>query len=400
MKMIKKKFLRVSFLFMVVISLLMPGTGWLAPAKVEAANENNPPSKIDLKGIFTMPTGSNSSIIGGNMVEITPNIANQKGGIWSTDINKMDLTKNFTASMYIYFGNQGANAGDGMAFVMHNDARGINALGNMGSGLGVYASQGYGQSKTNGVQNSFAVEFDTYINNNDNDGYFDTNVTQGNHVAWSYPGKVDTYIDYYTFPSNRRTMKHNNVDGNVGVQFPGLLSNDSWRKFTVNWNAINSQITYQLQGLPAYTLSLNVQDVFGSNQVYWGFTGSTGSKFQNNRVTFDQVPGLVEADVKETITKKDNSIVESGTSVNTGEELTYKINAKYLSGKQDWTNIILKSVLNGYVSYIPGSMTITTPTGTTPLDDSAWSGQSLAVSLPNMNANMNDVTVSFKVKVN
>ncbi|PFJ11265.1 hypothetical protein COD67_23065, partial [Bacillus cereus] len=400
MKMIKKHILRASFLFMVVISLLIPGPGWLAPARVEAANENNPPVKIDLTGIFTTPTGSNSSIIGGNIVEITPNTTNQKGGIWSTNINKMDLTKNFTTSMYIYFGNQGANAGDGMAFVMHNDARGTDALGNMGSGLGVYASQDPLSSKTNGVQNSFAVEFDTYVNNSFSDGYFDTNVSSGNHVAWSYPGKVDTYIDYYVFPFNRRTMKHNNVDGNVGVQYPGILSNDTWRKFTVDWNAATSTITYQLQGQSAVSVRLNVQDVFGSNQVYWGFTGSTGGKFQNNRVTFDQVPGLVEADAKETITKKDNSIVESGTSVNKGEELTYKINAKYLSGKQDWKDIILKNVLNGYVSYIPGSMTITTPTGTTPLDDSSWSGQSLAVGLPNMNANMNDVTVAFKVKVN
>ncbi|MFJ7937927.1 L-type lectin-domain containing protein [Peribacillus sp. NPDC096622] len=399
-----RKFPRATLSLMLVMGLILPSSGWLAPVHVKAANENNPPSKIDLTGIFIPPTtgGSNSSVIGGNIVQITPNSPNQKGGIWSTEANKMDLTKDFNASMYIYFGNQGANAADGMAFVMHNDSRGTNALSpHSGSGLGVYAGQKHGSSKTDGIQKSFAVEFDTYINNNGFDGYFDTNTTKGTHVAWSYPGLAETYIDYFTLFEYRRTMKHNNIDGpSSSVQYPGNLSNDTWRKFTINWNATTSTLTYQLEGLDPVSVPINIQNIFGADQVYWGFTGSTGSRYQNNRVAFDEVPGLVNTEVKETITRKDGTVVDGGALAKKGEELTYTINAKYLSGKQDWTNIIVKTVLNDHVSYVPGSMTISAGDGSEELDDSFWTGQSLAASIPNMNTNRNDVTISFKAKVN
>ncbi|MEV2910805.1 hypothetical protein [Paenibacillus larvae] len=80
--------------------------------------------------------------------------------------------------------------------------------------------------------------------------------------------------------------------------------------------------------------------------------------------------------MKETITRQDGSVVESGAPVYKGEELTYTIHAKYLSGIQDWKDIILKTVLNDNVTYIPNSMTGTLPNGTTgALDDSWWSGQ-------------------------
>jgi len=403
MKKSNRKFPRAALSVMLVMGLILPSPGWLAPAHVKAANNDNPPFKIDLTGIFVTPaTGSNSSVIGGNIVQVTPDTANQKGGIWSTEANKMDLTKDFKASMYIYFGDRGANAADGMAFVMHNDSRGTNAISpHSGSGLGVYAGQTHGSSKTDGIQKSFAVEFDTFINNNVNDGYFDTNTTKGAHVAWSYPGQSETYIDYYTSFQFRRTMKHNNIDGpNNGAQYPGNLSNDTWRKFTINWNATTSTLTYQLEGLSSVSIPINVQDIFGADQVYWGFTGSTGSRYQNNRVAFEEVPGLVNAEVKETITRKDGAVVDNGALANNGEELTYTINAKYLSGKQDWTDIIVKTFLNDHVSYVPGSMAISSGDGSGELDDSFWTGQSLAASIPDMNTNRNDVTISFKVKVN
>jgi len=397
-----KKFLTVILSVFFLIGSLLPSSKTTSETAVAATTvQDNPPSKIDLTNIFTTPSGSNSTVINNNIVQVTPATGNQKGGIWSTVANKIDLTKNFNASMYLYFGDQGANAGDGMAFVMHNDLKGSNALSpNFGSGLGVYAGQNPGSSKTDGIQNSFAVEFDTYVNNNGSDGYFDTNVTTGNHVAWSYPGKDSTYIDYYVFPGNRRTMKHNNVDGNVGVQYPGNLSNDTWRKFTVNWNATSKVLTYQLQGLSPVLVPIDVQDVFGTNSVYWGFTGSTGSKYETNRVAFDQVPGLVNADLYRTITREDSSVVKNNDDVYGGEVLTYKLNAKYLSGLQEWANIYAKTTINNDVSYIPGSMTLTDSTGTQVLSDYLWAGQSLNVNIGNMNITRNDVTISFKVKVN
>ena len=286
---------------------------------------------------------------------------------------------------------------------MHNDSRGVNAIAKSGASLGVWADEGYNGSKTSGIQKSFAVEFDTYKNDGES-SYFDTNVND-DHVAWGYPGKADTYIDYsvgvWPVQSNRRTMKHNNVDGNTGVQYPGLLSNGTWRKFEVKWDAASQALTYQLEGVNPVTVAVNVQDVFGSTKVYWGFTGSTGPTYkQTNRVAFDEIPDLVNAEVEQTITRQDDSVVGEGSSVFKGDVLTYTLYAKYNGGLQNWKNIILNTVLNDHVTFIPGSMTLTTPGETAALDDNSWSGQSLALSIPNMDSTQNAATVSFQVKVN
>ena len=109
-----KIFTRITFSFLIIMGLFFSSLQWLDPVesiKVEAAGplEDNPPSGIILDGLFTTPsTGSNSSIINDHLVSVTPGTANQKGAIWSIDDLKMDLTKDFTASMYLYFGNNGA----------------------------------------------------------------------------------------------------------------------------------------------------------------------------------------------------------------------------------------------------------------------------------------------------
>lgn len=436
MKMMNTKFPRPKLVLLLILCLLLPNFVWLAPAHGEQANANTsvdgiepdiwvalpdnyrsvtdvtyvtyatynramprnanlPPAKIDLENIFTTPAGSNSSIIDGSIVEITPNAKSKKGGIWSTPNNLMDLTQDFTASMYVYFGNQGTNAADGIAFVMHNDPKGTNALSpNGGGGLGVWAEGKY-NGLYNGIQNSLAIEFDTYVNNTSSDSRFDTDSAAGNHVAWNYPGKPSTYVDYqHTVLERARKMIHNDL------QYTGTLSNDTWRRFEVKWDAANSQLTYHLEGTNPVVIPIDVQDVFGTNQVYWGFTGSTGGKYAQNRVVFESVPGLVNGKVTETITREDGSVVDQGDFVYKGEELTYTITANYLSGKQNWKNIFGLTTINEHVTYVPDSLTFTDRNGTTPVNDSYWSGQTLAVPLRDMSADYDEQTISFRVKVN
>ncbi|WCF07710.1 L-type lectin-domain containing protein [Paenibacillus thiaminolyticus] len=436
MEMMNAKFPRPKLVLLLILCLLLPNFAWLAPVQgkevkdnaagdgIEAdifvelpdnypsvtdvtyvtystynralpRNANLPPAKIDLENIFTTPTGSNSSIIDGSIVEITPNAKSKKGGIWSTPNNLMDLSQDFTASMYLYFGNQGTNAADGIAFVMHNDPKGTNALSpNGGGGLGVWAEGKY-NGLYNGIQNSLAIEFDTYVNNTSSDSRFDTDSAAGNHVAWNYPGKPSTYVDYqHTVLERARKMIHNDL------QYTGTLSNDTWRRFEVKWDAANSQLTYHLEGTNPVVIPIDVQDVFGTNQVYWGFTGSTGGKYAQNRVVFESVPGLVNGKVTETITREDGTVVDQGDFVYKGEELTYTITANYLSGKQNWKNIFGLTTINEHVTYVPNSLTFTDRNGTTPVNDSYWSGQTLAVPLRDMSADYDEQTISFRVKVN
>ncbi|WP_054025665.1 L-type lectin-domain containing protein [Bacillus sp. FJAT-28004] len=433
--MMNNKFPYPKFMLLLIMCVLLPSFVWMAPARGEAAvanqplegikldnlfippdldpsvvdvtyvtyatygeqrrtrSANIPPAKIDLDNIFTIPTGSNSSIIDGSIVQITPASTWKKGGIWSTSNNFFDLTQDFKSSMYIYFGNRGKDAADGIAFVMHNDSRGTNALSpNNGAGLGVWASQNH-NGPYDGIQNSLAVEFDTHINNGGiGEGRFDVDSSAGNHIAWNYPGKTSIYTDYYHFPDFTRKMMHNNL------QYTGILSNDTWRRFEVEWNVAKSMLSYQLEGTSKVNIPINVQDVFGSNQIYWGFTGSTGGDYALNQVVFETVPGLVNSEVKETITR--DSFNVNGATVFFGDELTYTITAKYLSGKQDWKNIVGQTTINDYVTYVPGSLTLTDRNGTVPLNDALWSGNTLAVNLSDMNADNHEQSISFKVAVN
>lgn len=357
-----------------------------------AENQDSPPSAIKLDNIFTVPSGSNSILIQNDkfdIVQLTDSVKDQSGAVWSTDENKMDLTKDFEAAMYIYFGDSGEDAADGMAFVMHNDKNGNNAFRTgEGARIGVWDST---KPKEFGlaIMNSFAVEFDTYFNKD-----FDRGVPKQNHIAWNYPGKKDTYDDSGLIFKDRR-MIHNDL------QFPGLLSNDTWRYFTVRWDSKQSILTYQLQGLKSVSVPINVNDVFGTTEVYWGFTGSTGGSFEMNRIVFDKVPGLVEAEVKEDILDITTNESVVGTKVASGTKLTYSLEANYIGGKQAWKNINVSSTIDSNVSYVPGSLRLKDASGKeTPLDDSYWKDGMLNAPISDMDLNNSKQTILFDVKTN
>ncbi|MGE7883698.1 L-type lectin-domain containing protein [Bacillus sp. NPDC094077] len=352
--------------------------------------QDSPPSAIKLDNIFTVPSGSNSTLISNDkfdIVQLTDSVKDQSGAVWSTNENKMDLTKDFEAAMYIYFGDSGEDSADGMAFVMHNDPNG-NAAFRTGEGarIGVWDStepKKFGMA----IMNSFAVEFDTYFNKD-----FDRGVPQQDHIAWNYPGKKETYDDNGLIFKDRR-MIHNDL------QFPGLLSDDTWRYFTVNWDSKQSVLTYQLEGLSSVSVPIDVNDVFGTTEVYWGFTGSTGGSFEMNRIVFDEVPGLVEAEVKEDILDSTTNESVVGTKVASGTQLTYSLEANYIGGKQAWKNINVSSKIDSNVSYVPGSLRLKDASGKeTPLDDSHWKDGTLNVPISDMDLSNAKQTILFDVK--
>lgn len=383
------KFIKMpSFVLILGISFLVSNNSQVFASEMQ----ESPPSAIKLDNIFTVPSGSNSTLIQKNafdIVQLTDSIKDQSGAVWSTEANKMDLTKDFEASMYIYFGDSGEKAADGMAFVMQNDPN-ANAAFRTGEGarLGVWDStdpKKFGMA----IMNSFAVEFDTYYNSE-----FDSDVKDENHIAWNFPGKEESYNDTGVL-IKKRNLIHNNV------QYPELLSNDSWHYFTVKWDSKQSVLTYQLEGLSSVSVPINVNDVFGTTEVYWGFTGSTGGSFEMNRIVFDEVPGLVEAEVKEDILDSTTQKSVVGTKVASGTQLTYSLEANYIGGKQTWRNINVSSKIDSNVSYIPGSLRLKDPSGKeTPLDDSYWKDGTLNVPISDMDLNNAKQTILFNVKAN
>lgn len=369
----------------------------------EDANKDNPPSHIKLDGIFAIPSdGSSSSTVipgeTGDVVEITDNGNNRSGAIWSTGNNLMDLSKDFEASMFIYFGGNQKEAADGMAFVLHNDmAMTTTTLKGDGAKLGVWDTKNGG---TNWINNSFAVEFDTNYNDVFDRGVKDKDKTK-DHIAWNFPGQRNAYEDSGIIINKTRALKHQDLQYAEG----NGLTYDQWHPFKVSWkaNATGGNLTYQLDNLPAVTVSIplttfNFQN--GSTSVYWGFTGATGARTEMNRVVFEKVPGLVEAGVEEKIVNQEGDSV-AGTEVFSGEKLSYELTGNYLSGKQDWLNVLAKTKINDNVTYVPGSLTLQKADGSmVALPDSAWNGKELTVSLQNLNLTQNKATLRFDATVN
>lgn len=355
-------------------------------------NSNNPPNGIEIDNIFQTPEGANSSVIKTGLVdivEVTANQKNQAGAIWNTDNNIMDLTTNFEASMYLYFGDKSKDAADGMAFVMQADPNGNKAFRTgEGARLGVWDST---KSKEFGlaIKNSIAIEFDTYYNK----GFDDDVKRNKNHIAWNYPGEKSTYNDPWL---GTRTMHHNDLQYPTGDYF----SDDQWHKFSVKWDVITSTLTYQFESLNPIAIPIDVDSIFGTSQVYWGFTGSTGGSFASNRVVFEKVPGLVEGQVSEEVVDKNTGLSVKNNQVVSEAVLTHSVDVLYQSGKQDWKEIQVLKTINNNVQYIPGSLRSIDVNGDeTALADSYWTGNDLNLSIGDLNLENNQKRIVFDVKV-
>ncbi|MBC6164598.1 DUF5011 domain-containing protein [Listeria booriae] len=250
-----------------------------AENKLKSSQAEGQGSFSDVTDYFSVVPGKSSSIDKNN-VTITPDANQQVGGLWSDPVNKVDLTKNFHLEANLYMG-ANANGADGMAFVMQNDSRGSDALGQAGGGLGVYGSSF--------IHNALAVEFDTYYNQD-----MDRDVVPNReHMAITIPS-ADTSITHQAL--------------NIlpeGVHFADGMEH----QVIFDWDAATKTLSYSYQG---YTGSYQVQDLqaaFGGSEVIFGFTGSTGSEknLQKLTITELQINGISPKLALEINDKKGNN---------------------------------------------------------------------------------------------
>ncbi|CAA7194925.1 lectin-like domain-containing protein [Chryseobacterium potabilaquae] len=186
-------------------------------------------------------------------IQITPPANNQEGNAWT--YGKIDFSKNFSFTMQVYLG---ANAGgaDGLAVVFQNSPSSYNAIGSNGGGLGAQ-----------GIANGIALELDTFMNPGDPGYDHGTIRTSSNWTALSADG----------------SLKPNQTTAKDGM----------WHEVTVNWSAVTNTLAYTFDGNPvaAHTFpasgSNSIMDILGSTQAYFGYTGSTGGLFNDQRIGFD-----------------------------------------------------------------------------------------------------------------
>ncbi|MGB5928742.1 MAG: L-type lectin-domain containing protein [Cyclobacteriaceae bacterium] len=186
-------------------------------------------------------------------IMLTPNEPYSEGLAYYNTL--LDLSQNFEIGFDMFFGANDEYGADGIAFVMQNDARGAEAYGTWGECLG-YGT--WDRSRPGGtyIAPSIAVEFDTYQNPGQNDPPMD-------HVAYLEHG------------SNFHTEYFNNENPDYN------LEDDALHDFRFIWNADEKRLTIMLDGDVVYTGIKDLsREIFeGETKVRWGFTASTGRKY-------------------------------------------------------------------------------------------------------------------------
>ncbi|MBC1245166.1 immunoglobulin-like domain-containing protein [Listeria booriae] len=234
-----------------------------AESKLKSNLEKNQGSFSDVTDYFSVVTGANSSVEK-NTVTITPFESWQKGGIWSDEENKVDLTKSFHLEAELYMGNDPDSA-DGIAFVMQNDIRGKTALGENAGALGVYG--------TNYIKNALAIEVDTYLNGGD----YDRGVSKRNHIAITVPNTVPARHEALTELPNDE-----------------ILADGQYHPISFDWNASTKTLSYTYRSYTGSYVVNDLQETFGGTEVIFGFTGSTGvnKTLQQLKITELQINGI------------------------------------------------------------------------------------------------------------
>ncbi|KRK90976.1 hypothetical protein FC99_GL002512 [Levilactobacillus koreensis JCM 16448] len=338
------------------------------------------PQGISLAQIFTPGTTANNTAavvattnpnITGTQAARVNNGKKQFGALWSTEANAFDLDQNQSASMWLYFGNTGKKAADGMALVLQNDDRELAATPTFGktvSGetLGVWGVDTDKKQSTptkvaaSAIQNSWALEFDTHLNTSTNYGNtgdadsFDVGLN-GPHLATNYPGEASSYemeraVTYFPIYSSGyyATQKHEGVisGGNT------FLSNGTWHHLSLDWDANTQAMTYVFDDKdpatgvvqPGKQVTVDVDvtkiDPLKTGQVRWGFTGATGDSYENNLVVMEEVPGLVDASAKAKLTnQRTSAVVTDGDTLKGRDPFQLDYQLSYVAGKQDWQDV-------------------------------------------------------------
>lgn len=353
------------------------------PSKTNGEPSKNDAVIIDENTI----TNFNNSIL-----QVTNN-KQQLGAIWSDSDkgNYIDVSmEEQELSMWLYFGKtseslQNSDVGDGMAFVLQNNKDAVKQIATyhkgqsdqtlgFGESMGVWGTD-FDTKETNpasisatAIPNSFAIEFDTfpdkaYLSENihGNGNSFDYDVIKSGiytqHIATGFPGNQSTYQSRSSGSKNYFIMNHQNPKP---MSFS--LTNQKWHHVTLRWQKHdyddNGSIIMKFNDKsingdriePRRVTSIN-QEINLKNdlnlkdgddtKLTWGFTGSTGTYFENNLISFESIPSQVEgnADVKiinESIDKPEEQEVKSGGSVYGGDNLNFQYKLTYISGIKPW----------------------------------------------------------------
>jgi hypothetical protein len=195
-------------------------------------------------------------------IQLTPDVEYSEGLAYYK--TRLDLRNFFQVDFEIYLGDKEEGA-DGITFVLHDDPRGFEAYGTWGECMGYGRWSKWARGGTF-IAPSVAVEFDTYQNYRQNDPTHD-------HVAYLEDG-----TNYHEVAWHDDDAEYN-------------LEDDYLHNFSFRWEPTKKRITVLLDGKVVHVGTRDlVNDVFGGKtQVIWGFTASTGRKFNHQYFCLKQI---------------------------------------------------------------------------------------------------------------
>jgi hypothetical protein len=361
--------------------------------------------------------GSTQGEEGHKYMQVTDTAKQSSGAVW---FNKpISFSKSFHLEMAFCI-EQKDNDSDGLAFVLQTNGTTVLAS-QAGPTIGVWAEpkiKSVGIYNTGAIPHSFAIEFDTFYNNNtffSEDGRMDAELSSnsGHHIAWGVPGQNNTYYDAKDWWIGQY---HNDV-----VLVPDI-SDGNWHTFTVDYSKEKDIINYQVNGFSnEINVTIPVDDTFKAKlgisndltPVYFGFTGANGGNVQNKAVSFVNVEGLVDLDLRTGVLRQNESIpfldtktvMAQATEIEKSEKVSYVTSIDYKN-----TSVLPELDAGIELSYlIPEDLTVekvyfnqyekgnsTIPSGGTELPFSLDAGE-LATELPEITRG-NLYTVSFSVR--
>ena len=271
-----------------------------------------------LAQVFLIPVGNgnnDATNISCDYYQLTPNVSFQQGAIWYT--HQLNLNNPFDYKFDIFLGSNNGQGADGMAFVIQNQNQTLGPAGTFGSQLGYGTFPG----------KSLAVEFDTHGNG---------------------PG-----APYGDIP------QHHIAIDTGGIQFPPAagpvtalasgsnIDDGNWHTAEIIWNPVSQTMTVLFDGNQRLTCVFNpglVASVFGGqNMLYWGWTGASGSKFNQQQV---RVP--LQADF---VSGLNYSHCGLDSDIVTDSSISGLNNLTYLWNFDDGTSSTQQNVSHNYTTY-------------------------------------------------
>jgi uncharacterized protein (DUF2141 family) len=193
---------------------------------------------------------------------------NQSGSAWNCSF--ASLLHPMVIDVDLFFGTNDPTGADGIGFVLQQTSSSVTSAG---SGLGF-----------GGINPSFAVEFDTYINVEDAPATFD-------HMAFEKNGDI-----------NHSTA--NNLLSPVSIGSGGNVEDGQWHNAVFYWDPSINEFKVEFDGVNIGSITYDITNTIfaGNSIVYWGFTGGTGSFTNNQKIKLNSASYHTNCTITENFT--------------------------------------------------------------------------------------------------